>query len=165
MSSASQPCPLGRGIILAGAPHSLSNKDSYNTRCLDLFLAEQIKAPPISVISLRLATMNKNRILIDLSESKKTGFGKQEFAEQSHPQQVFSAIWALESEVNNNTWQYLCGCTRVFRIVCPTYLASCAGCGSRKGFEGQQKHEAFMTANIAVYPWTITELLNVENLQ
>ena len=45
--------------------------------------------------------MNKNRILIDLSESKKTGFGKVEFAEQSRPQQVFSAIWAVESEVNN----------------------------------------------------------------
>jgi hypothetical protein len=45
--------------------------------------------------------MNKNRILIDLSESKQTGFGKQEFAEQSLPQKVFSAIWAVESEVNN----------------------------------------------------------------
>lgn len=45
--------------------------------------------------------MNKNRILITLSESDKTRFGKQEFAQQSHPQKVFSTIWALESEVNN----------------------------------------------------------------
>lgn len=45
--------------------------------------------------------MNKNRILINLSESKKTSFGKVEFAEQSIPQKVFSTIWALESEVNN----------------------------------------------------------------
>jgi hypothetical protein len=45
--------------------------------------------------------MNRNRILIALSESKQTGFGKQEFAEQSFPQKVFSAIWALESEVND----------------------------------------------------------------
>ena len=45
--------------------------------------------------------MNKNRILIDLSESEKTKFGKHEFAEQSLPQKVFSAIWAVESEVNN----------------------------------------------------------------
>jgi hypothetical protein len=45
--------------------------------------------------------MNKNRILIDLSESEKAKFGKHEFAEQSLPQKVFSAIWALESEVNN----------------------------------------------------------------
>jgi Domain of unknown function (DUF4375) len=45
--------------------------------------------------------MNKNSILIDLSESDKTRFGKEEFAHQSVPQKVFSAIWAVESEVNN----------------------------------------------------------------
>ncbi len=45
--------------------------------------------------------MNKNQILIALSESKKTACGKQEFALQSSPQKVFSAIWNLESEVNN----------------------------------------------------------------
>jgi hypothetical protein len=43
----------------------------------------------------------KNHILIALSESEKTQFGKQEFAQQSTPQKVFSSIWALESEVNN----------------------------------------------------------------
>ena len=42
-----------------------------------------------------------NRFLIDLSESDKTDFGKVEFAQQSEEQKVFSAIWALESEVNN----------------------------------------------------------------
>ncbi len=45
--------------------------------------------------------MTKNHILIHLSESDKTSFGKQEFASQSVPQKVFSAIWAVESEVNN----------------------------------------------------------------
>jgi hypothetical protein len=45
--------------------------------------------------------MNKNDILIDLSESEKTKFGKEDFATQSVPQKVFSAIWAVESEVNN----------------------------------------------------------------
>ncbi len=45
--------------------------------------------------------MDKNSILIDLSESEKTKFGKEEFAAQSTPQKVFSAIWAVESEVNN----------------------------------------------------------------
>jgi uncharacterized protein DUF4375 len=43
----------------------------------------------------------KNHILISLSESDKTQFGKQDFASQSSPQKVFSSIWALESEVNN----------------------------------------------------------------
>lgn len=52
--------------------------------------------------------MNKNRILIDLSESKKTAFGKQEFAKQSFQQKVFSAIWALESEVNNGGFSQYC---------------------------------------------------------
>jgi hypothetical protein len=45
--------------------------------------------------------MNKNSILIALSESDKTKFGREEFGTQSVPQKVFSSIWALESEVNN----------------------------------------------------------------
>jgi hypothetical protein len=45
--------------------------------------------------------MNKNGILIKLSASDKTRFGKEDFALQSTPQKVFSAIWAVESEVNN----------------------------------------------------------------
>jgi Domain of unknown function (DUF4375) len=45
--------------------------------------------------------MNKNEILIDLSESEMTKIGKEEFAQQSLPQKVFSAIWEVESEVNN----------------------------------------------------------------
>jgi hypothetical protein len=45
--------------------------------------------------------MNKNGILIKLSESDKAKFGKEYFAVQSIPQKVFSSIWAVESEVNN----------------------------------------------------------------
>ena len=45
--------------------------------------------------------MDKNAILIQLSESDRTSFGKQDFSAQSFPQKVFSAIWAVESEVNN----------------------------------------------------------------
>jgi hypothetical protein len=45
--------------------------------------------------------MNKNGILISLAESDNTSFGKEDFARQSAPQKVFSAIWAVESEVNN----------------------------------------------------------------
>jgi hypothetical protein len=46
--------------------------------------------------------MDKNGFLIDLSESDKTAYGRTEdFAKQSTPQKVFSAIWALEAEVNN----------------------------------------------------------------
>jgi len=45
--------------------------------------------------------MDKNQALIMLSASNRTAFGKQEFSQQSVPQKVFSAIWAVESEVNN----------------------------------------------------------------
>ncbi|OGO76371.1 MAG: hypothetical protein A3K45_03560, partial [Chloroflexi bacterium RIFOXYC12_FULL_59_14] len=45
--------------------------------------------------------MDKNEILIKLSESDKTQFGKQDFIAQSISQKVFSAIWAVESEINN----------------------------------------------------------------
>ncbi|MGA2206889.1 MAG: DUF4375 domain-containing protein [Terracidiphilus sp.] len=45
--------------------------------------------------------MDKNGILVGLSESEKTKFGKEDFEAQSIPQKVFSSIWAVESEVNN----------------------------------------------------------------
>jgi hypothetical protein len=45
--------------------------------------------------------MDKNEILIALSESEKTKFGKEDFALQSFSQKVFSSVWAVESEVNN----------------------------------------------------------------
>lgn len=45
--------------------------------------------------------MNKNDYLIELSESERTDFGRTDFAAQSEAQKVFSAIWALESQVNN----------------------------------------------------------------
>lgn len=43
----------------------------------------------------------KNQILISLSSSEQTSFGREGFARQSFPQKVFSAIWGVESEVNN----------------------------------------------------------------
>ena len=45
--------------------------------------------------------MDKNAFLIDLSESDRTDFGRVDFSDQSEDQQVFSAIWELESQVNN----------------------------------------------------------------
>jgi len=43
----------------------------------------------------------KNHVLILLSSSDKTSFGKEDFQSQSLPQKVFFAIWEVESEVNN----------------------------------------------------------------
>ena len=45
--------------------------------------------------------MDRNGILVTLSESERTKFGKEDFETQSVPQKVFSSIWALESEVYN----------------------------------------------------------------
>jgi hypothetical protein len=45
--------------------------------------------------------MEKNRILVQLAESPRSQYGKVAYEKQSKPQQVFSAIWGLESEVNN----------------------------------------------------------------
>src|SRR5437773_144759 len=45
--------------------------------------------------------MDKNSFLIGLSESERTDFGRVDFSDQPVPQRVFSAIWALESQVNN----------------------------------------------------------------
>jgi hypothetical protein len=45
--------------------------------------------------------MTKDHILISLSESEKTAVGKKDFASQPAPQKVFSALWEVESEVNN----------------------------------------------------------------
>ncbi len=50
--------------------------------------------------------MNKNTFLIELSESTKTDFGRVAFSKQSPVQRVFSAIWALESEVNGGGFSH-----------------------------------------------------------
>ena len=45
--------------------------------------------------------MEKNRILIQLVQSPQSQHGRVAYDKQSKPQQVFSAVWGLESEVNN----------------------------------------------------------------
>jgi len=55
--------------------------------------------------------MDKNSYLIELSESERTDFGRVDFDDQEEPQKVFSAIWELESEVNNGGFdQYFRNC-------------------------------------------------------
>jgi hypothetical protein len=46
--------------------------------------------------------MDKNSYLIRLCESARTDFGKVDFKKQSHAQRVYSAIWQLEGDVNND---------------------------------------------------------------
>src|SRR5258708_4247633 len=54
--------------------------------------------PPKEGIRRRVT---KDKILIELSRSAKTKVYKEDFANQSFPQKVFSAIWQVEAEVNN----------------------------------------------------------------
>ena len=49
--------------------------------------------------------MDKNNFLIQLSESDHTDHGRVDFSAQAQQQQVFSAIWALESQVNNGGFE------------------------------------------------------------
>lgn len=61
--------------------------------------------------------MNKNNYLIELSGSERTDFGRVDFADQPGPQKVFSAIWELESQINNG------GFDQYFRYVEPASIA------------------------------------------
>lgn len=55
--------------------------------------------------------MDKDTYLIELTRNGKAQFGKVDFASQSEAQKIFSAIWELESEVNNGGFdQYLRCC-------------------------------------------------------
>jgi hypothetical protein len=52
-------------------------------------------------LSSRRSRMDKNRRLIQLSESERTDFGRVNFEQQRPEQRVFSTVWALESQINN----------------------------------------------------------------
>lgn len=53
------------------------------------------------------STQRKGLLLIKLSESTNSQFGKVDFEKQPMPQKVFSALWTLMSEVGNGGfWQY-----------------------------------------------------------
>lgn len=49
--------------------------------------------------------MDKNRILIQLAQSTRSQHGKVAYDKQSKPQQVFSAVWGLEAQVNNGGFE------------------------------------------------------------
>ena len=46
--------------------------------------------------------LTKNAALVSLAESDRSDFGRVAFAAQSHDQQVFSAVWALEGAANGD---------------------------------------------------------------
>jgi hypothetical protein len=61
----------------------------------------------------RQTSMDKDHLLIRLSASPNVSYGKIDFILQTFPQKVFSAIWAVEAEVNNGGfWQYFSNSSR-----------------------------------------------------
>jgi hypothetical protein len=69
--------------------------------------------------------MDTNRFLIDLSESERTDFGRVDFGEQSEVQKVFSAVWEIESQVNNGGFdQYFRNSDSDIIAFAPTALKS-----------------------------------------
>ena len=49
--------------------------------------------------------MDKNSILIQLSESDRTDHGRVDFSIQPQPQKIFSAIWSTENQVNSGGFE------------------------------------------------------------
>ena len=69
--------------------------------------------------------MDTNKFLIDLSESEQTDFGRVAFGEQSEVQKVFSAVWEMESQVNNGGFdQYFRNSDSDIIAFAPTALKS-----------------------------------------
>lgn len=66
--------------------------------------------------------MDKNHYLIELSGTPKADYGKREFAEQRYEQKVFSAIWELESLVNDGGFQGYFGSGAESASFAPTAL-------------------------------------------
>ncbi|HEX4124623.1 MAG TPA: DUF4375 domain-containing protein [Tepidisphaeraceae bacterium] len=109
--------------------------------------------------------MDKNTLLIKLSESPRTDFGRVAFAKQPEAQQVFSAVWASESEVNNGGFRsYLTGseadtaafAPKALRIVGATKCAAIVDRALQIGPSGDisEVDDEFMA-----YPDNLTELL------
>lgn len=92
--------------------------------------------------------MNKNGILLALSESDKTRFGKEDFSAQSVPQKVFSSIWAVESEVNNGGFsQYVLNqSSETAGFVGSSGPAAPGMTEGDRGFDARQSFEIFLAA-------------------
>lgn len=129
--------------------------------------------------------MDKNGFLIGLSESERTDSGRVDFAAQSEAQKIFSAIWELESQVNNGGFdQYFRNSDSDIIAYAPVALraigaSSCAGVVERAiqviaplpltqagryealnavGADGQDRLTT-MDSEFFAYPDDLTELL------
>ena len=112
-----------------------------------------------------MGPMNKNSFLINLSESARTDFGRVEFDKQSPVQKVFSAIWALESEVNSGGFSsYLMGSEAETAPFAPTALREigaikCATIVEKALQVGHSGDTSKLDEAFMAYPDNLTELL------
>ena len=109
--------------------------------------------------------MNKNSILINLSESTRTDFGRVAFDKQTPVQKVFSAIWALESEVNSGGFaSYFTGSETDTASFAPTALREigalkCAVIVEEALRIGTSGDTSTIDKEFMAYPDNLTELL------
>lgn len=108
--------------------------------------------------------MDKNNFLVRLSESDRTSHGRIDFSAQPRQQKVFSAIWALESQVNSG------GFESFFEYEDPALVAfapealktigavSCADI-VRRAISAQSGQLDDLDAEFYVYPDDLTDLL------
>ena len=109
--------------------------------------------------------MDKNTFLIRLSESPRTAFGRVAFEEQPFEQKVFSAIWALEGEVNGGGFaSYLSGSESQTATFAPIALKAigavkCAAVVEQALQIGPKGDLAAVDKAFMAYPDNLTELL------
>ena len=78
---------------------TMVGRESFERTTTLLF--DAVVATQLALGDSQRPNMDKNRFLIALSESAHTQFGRVAFAEQVEEQRVFTAVWALESQINN----------------------------------------------------------------
>lgn len=115
-----------------------------------------------------MTLVEKNNYLISLSTSPKTDVGKVAFEQQSEAQKVFTAIWVLESEVNNGGFaQYLANDAEQTALHAPVALGAigatqCAAIVTR-ALHAAASHDAealeTLDQEFFTYPDNLAELL------
>lgn len=108
--------------------------------------------------------MDKNAFLISLSESNSTDFGLVDFASLPFPQKVFSAIWALESHVNNGGFESFLEYEDRELVAFTAEALMTIGAEScadivRRAIDAEVSHLVSLDAEFYLYPDDLTELL------
>ena len=115
--------------------------------------------------------MDKNSYLIELSESERTDFGRVDFSAQNQEQRVFSAIWALESQVNSGGFAQFfdsedsdtasfapTALTAIGAVTCADIVSRALALASSRAPDVDDQLES-LDSEFFAYPDNLTELL------